>query len=147
MFIRYGQGDFMTDVKQERRTNRSSNQREALDNLLDYARLKGGFDTIFIVDDDGELVAYSKPIGDAASLAPMAWVLQKAAGTLPGPVSFEKAETVVIQVAEGKSLACHYIRGWFNGAILATVEGKMPSSTEKILAGTVESYLRILTKR
>ncbi len=136
----------MTEVKQERRTKRSTNQRDALTNLLDYARIKGGFDQTFIVDDDGELVAYSTPIGDAATLAPMAWVLQKAAGTLSGPASFKKAETILIQVSEGKSLACHFIKDRFDGAILATIEGKMPPSTEKILAGTVESYLRIMGK-
>ncbi|WP_300672460.1 hypothetical protein [Desulfoluna sp.] len=137
----------MTEVRQERRINRSTNQREALNNLLDFTRLKGGFDQALIVDDDGELVATSIPIGDAAALAPMAWVLQKAAGTLSGPASFKKAETIIIQVSEGKSLACHFIRDWFEGAILATIDGKMPPSTEKILAGTAESYMRIMTKR
>lgn len=136
----------MTEVKQERRTKRSTNQRDALTHLLDYTRIKGGFDQALIVDDDGELVACSTPIGDAATLAPMAWILQKAAGTLSGPASFKKADTIIIQVSEGKSLACHFIKDRLDGAILATTDGKMPPSTEKILAGTVESYLRIMGK-
>lgn len=137
----------MIEVNQERRIKRSNNQREALDNLLDYTRLKGGFSHALIVDDDGELVAASTPRGNAASIGPMAWVLQRTAATLSGPVDFTQAETVIIQVSEGNSLACHFIRGRITGAILATGQGKLPPSTEKILAGAAESYLRIMTKR
>lgn len=137
----------MTATTQERRTKRSTNQREALTNLLDYTRLKGGFDQALIVDEDGELVAASPITGDAAAIAPMAWVLKKAIGTLSGSASFEKADTVIIQVAEGTSLACLFIRDWFEGAILATCHGNMPASSDKILAGAAESYLRIMTRK
>jgi len=137
----------MIEVNQERRINRSTNQREALNNLLDYTRLKGGFNHTLIVDDDGELVASSTPAGNAATIGPMAWMLEKTAATLSGPVGFTQAETMIIHASEGNSLACHFIRGRLNGAILATIDGKLPPSTEKILAGTAESYLRIMTTR
>lgn len=137
----------MREGKQDRRINRSTNQREALNHLLDFSRLKGGFSQVLIVDDEGELVASSTPMGKATALAPMNWVLQKTVDTLSGPVAFTEAETLIIQACEGNSLACHFIRHRLKGAILATIDGKMPPATEKILASTAESYLRIMTKR
>lgn len=137
----------MAKPENDRRTNRSDNQRDSLTNLLDYTRMKGGFQQALIVDDEGELVASSTPMGDAATLAPMASVLQKTAGTLSGPISFRQAETVVIQATQGNSMACHFFEGKFDGAVIATIDGKMPSSAEKILASTAESCLRIIQER
>ena len=137
----------MTAINMERRLDRSTNQREALNKLLYSACAKGGFDQTFIVDDEGDLVALFPDTSDATALAPMAWLLKKAAGTLSGPASFKNAEAIIIQVPQGQSMACHFFEGRFQGAIMATAQGKMPPSTEQVLATTVDSFVRIMTKR
>ena len=137
----------MTAINLERRLDRSTNQRKALDKLLHAACAKGGFDQTFIVDDEGDIVALSPATSDAMALAPMAWLLKKAAGTLSGTASFKNAEAIIIQVPQGQSMACHFFEGRFQGAILATAQGKMPPSTEEVLSTTVDSFVRIMTNR
>ncbi len=131
--------------KQDRRFNRSKTKHESLTNLLDYAKIYGGFEHAVIIHH-GEIVARSTHTDQAVRMRDIALILQKSASYLSKASSLPDIETIVAQTSRGDSIACFFFKAT-NGsacAIVALSKTRIPHPPTKSLrerpAGMSESY-------
>lgn len=134
----------MTANNQDRRFNRSKKKLESLTNLLDYAKIYGGFEHAVILHND-QIVARSTHTDQAPRMKDIALILDKSASYLAKAASFPDIETIVAQTARGDSVACYYFKTT-NGsrcAVAVLSKTRIPPSADKIFARTASGYERI----
>lgn len=131
--------------KQDRRFNRSKTKQESLTNLLDYAKIYGGFEHAVIIHH-GEIVARSTHTDQAVRMRDIALILHKSASYLSKASSLPDIETIVAQTSRGDSIACFFFKAT-NGsscAVVALSKTRIPPSADKIFARTASGYERII---
>lgn len=134
----------MTANNQNRRFNRSEKKQESLTNLLDYAKIYGGFEHAVIIHNE-KIVARSTHTDQAPRMKDIALILNKSAKYLAKAATFPDIETIMAQTARGDSVACYYFK-FTDGSMCAVVvlsKTRIPPSADKIFARTASGYERI----
>jgi len=135
----------MDTIKQDRRFNRSNTKQEALTNLLDYAKIYGGFAHAIIIHR-GEVIARSNHTDQSNRMKDIALILEKSAGYLAKAAAFPDIQTMVAQTSRGDSVGCYFFKPATGDpcAIVVLSKTRIPPSADKIFARTAGGYERIL---
>lgn len=135
----------MDVINKERRFNRSKTRQEALTNLLNYAKIYGGFDHAVIIHN-GEVVARSHHADQSTRMKDIALILNRSAGYLSKAAAFPDIETMVAQTSRGDSVGCYFFKSKIGSpcAIVVLSKTRIPPSADKIFARTASGYERII---
>lgn len=135
----------MDVTKQDRRYNRSPKRQESLTNLLDYAKIYGGFEHAVILHQS-KIVARSTHADNLDRMRDIALILEKTANYLSKAITIPDIETIVAQTSRGDSIACYFFKTKDHSlcAVVVLSKSRIPPSADKIFARTASGYERIL---